>query len=366
MNIPFFDYKKIYLSNKNLFNKKFISLSTKGAFIMQKELEIFEKNICKFTKIKYCLGVANATDALELLLIASDIKKNDEVIFCSHTMIATASAIKSCGATPVPIDCDKDHLIDINKLSKAISKNTKALIVTQLNGRVANMDKILSIVKKYKLKLFEDSAQALGAKFKSKSAGSFGLGGCISFYPAKILGCFGDGGAVITNSKNIYEKIKILRDHGRSKDGEVTSWGYNSRLDNIQAGILNVSIKSLRNIIYKRRLLAKMYFKYLKSNPFIKLPPKPNNKQHFDTFQNFEIEAKDRDSLRKYLLSNRIGTILQWGGKAVHEFSKLGFRQKLNFTEKVMRSSLLLPMNPFLTIKNIKFICTKINKFYDL
>jgi dTDP-4-amino-4,6-dideoxygalactose transaminase len=366
MNIPFFNYKKIYLSNKNLFNKKFISLATKGAFIMQKELEIFEKNICVFTKIKYCLGVANATDALELLLIAADIKKGDEVIFCSHTMIATASAIKSCGATPVPIDCDEDHLIDINKLSKAISKNTKALIVTQLNGRVANMDKILSIVKKYKLKLFEDSAQALGAKFKSKSAGSFGLGGCISFYPAKILGCFGDGGAVITNSKYIYEKIKILRDHGRSKDGEVTSWGYNSRLDNIQAGILNVSIKSLRNIINKRRLLAKMYFKYLKSNPFIKLPPKPNNKQHFDTFQNFEIEAKDRDSLRKYLLSNKIGTILQWGGKAVHEFSKLGFRQKLNFTEKVMRSSLLRPMNPFLTKMNIKFICTKINKFYDL
>jgi dTDP-4-amino-4,6-dideoxygalactose transaminase len=115
MNIPFFNYKKIYLSNKNLFNKKFISLATKGAFIMQKELEIFEKNICMFTKIKYCLGVANATDALELLLIAADIKKGDEVIFCSHTMIATASAIKSCGATPVPINCDEDHLIDINK-----------------------------------------------------------------------------------------------------------------------------------------------------------------------------------------------------------------------------------------------------------
>ena len=163
-------------------------------------------------------------------------------------MIATASAIKFAGAIPIPIEAGEDHLIDHTKIEEKITKNTVAIMPTQLNGRVAKMDEIELIADKYNLAIFEDSAQALGAKYKNKFAGTFGVGGCISFYPAKILGCLGDGGAVLCNDESIYKKILLLRDHGRDEKGNIDVWGYNSRLDNIQAGFLNFYMDSYESI----------------------------------------------------------------------------------------------------------------------
>jgi dTDP-4-amino-4,6-dideoxygalactose transaminase len=195
--------------------------------------------LAQYVGAKYVLGMANATDALHLALRAAGIGSGDEVIFSSHTMVATPAAIHFAGATPVPVECGPDHLIDSVAVEAAITLRTKAILPTQLNGRVADMDALQSIASKHGLAIFEDAAQALGAKYKGRSAGTFGEAACVSFYPAKTLGCLGDGGCLITNSDRIYEQVGLLRDHGRDASGDVVLWGLNSRLDNLQAAILN-------------------------------------------------------------------------------------------------------------------------------
>lgn len=332
---------------------------------MQEELSKFEKNLAKFCGAKFCVGVSNATDGLQMLLMAAGLKKGDEILMSTHTMIATASAAYFCGAKPVLLDIKKnDFLIDPEKIEKKINKKTKAIIVTQLNGRIADMNKILKIAKKFKLLVFEDSAQALGAKQYNKKAGTFGQGGCFSFYPAKVLGCFGDGGAVITNSQQIYKRILLLRDHGRN-NGNVKVWGFNARLDNIEAALLSFLLKKLPMFIKKRRKLAKMYFDNLNKIEQLSLPPAPNeNVKNFDIFQNFEIFAKDRNKLMRYLKSEGIGTSKQWFGKGLHNFKDLKMGQVSKKTKIIFDNLLLLPMNISLSNKEVEYICKKIKYFY--
>ena len=367
MKIPFFDYSQIYKIYSDDFNAIFKKISNKGSFIKQKDLELFEYNLSKFHGIKYSVGVGNATDAMQLLLIAADIGASDEVLFCSHTMSATASAIKSVGAKPIPVNCNNEYLIDHDDIESRINSRTKGIFVTQLNGRIADMKEIKKIANKHNLKIFEDAAQAIGSTYFDNAAGSFGVGGCISFYPAKILGCFGDGGAVVTNNKKIYEKISLLRDHGR-RNLNVECWGFNSRLDNFQAAILNFLLKKIKKNINHRRKIAKVYFQEFKKNPFIKCPPDNLiEKNRFDNFQNFEIQCLNRNKLREYLFLNKIGTILPWGGKAVHEFKNLKiYSKKLKFTETIMRKSLLIPMNQFLSIKQAIIVAKTVNNFYKI
>lgn len=367
MNIPFFDYQSLFKKNEEIFLKIFSDVGRRGAYIMQNDLSDFEKNIEKYTGIKHAVGVGNATDAMQLLLKAGGIGVGDEVIICSHTMIATASAIAFTGAIPIPVEAGNDHLIDPDSIVGAITSKTKAIMPTQLNGRVANMDLISTIAKKYGLQVYEDSAQALGAKYKGQCAGSFGLGGCISLYPAKTLGCFGDGGVVLTNDEYIFRKIKLMRDHGRDKDGNVSVWGFNSRLDNLQAAILNFFFQSYDKTIARRREIAELYHKELKDIDNLHLPPAVNSDEdHFDIYQNYEIEIENRDKLKEYLADKGIGTLIQWGGKAVHEFRDLGFKQSLPFTEKMMKKSLMLPLNMSVTDDEIKYICNCVRSFcYD-
>jgi dTDP-4-amino-4,6-dideoxygalactose transaminase len=365
-NIPFFNYPDLFAQHKMKLNEIFQSVAERGAFIMQDDLAKFEQRIAKYTGIKYVLGVANATDAMQLLLKAGGIGAGDEVLFCSHTMIATASAIKFTGATPVPVEAGPDHLMDTALIESAITSRTKAIMPTQLNGRVANMDAILAIADKHNLQVYEDSAQALGAQYKGRSAGSFGMGGCISFYPAKVLGCFGDGGAVLTNDVNIYNTIKLMRDHGRSEDGNVSVWGYNSRLDNLQAAILNYFFDDYETIVERRREVANLYNTNLKDlNTVVLPPPIDSSVENFDIYQNYEIEADRRDVLKEYLTNNGVGTLIQWGGMAVHEFKDLGFDQSLPYTEKIMRNSLMLPLNMTVTNNEVEYVCDCIKEFYN-
>ena len=365
MEIPFFNYQSLFKEHEKNLIEIFSDIGRRGAYIMQDDLSIFESKIEKYTGIKHAIGVANATDAMQLLLKAGGVGVGDEVIFCSHTMVATASAIAFTGATPIPVEAGSDHLIDPDSIIKAITSRTKAIIPTQLNGRVADMDKILDIAQEYGLQIYEDSAQALGAKYKDQCAGSFGLGGCISFYPAKTLGCFGDGGIVLTNDDNIYNAIKLMRDHGRGEDGNVSIWGFNSRLDNLQAAILNFFFQDYDKTVNRRRSVADLYHEELKDINELALPPATNsNNNHFDIYQNYEIEAERRDKLKSFLSDNGIGTLIQWGGKAVHEFKDLGFTQSLPITEKIMRDSLMLPLNMTVTDVEIKYICKCIRSFY--
>ncbi len=366
MKIPFFDYKKLYLNDKSKLDKIFTKVSSRGAFILQKEVSDLENKIKKFTHSKYAIAVANGTDAMQIYLKAYGIKKNDEIIISSHTMIATASAVNFCGAKPIPVDINwDDGLINPLEIEKKINKKTKAILITHLNGRTCDMDKILKIKKKYKLLLFEDAAQGLGSKYKNKFAGTFGDASSISFYPAKILGCLGDGGIILTNSKNYYKKMKLLRDHGRDTKGKIIYWGYNSRLDNIQAGFLNYFFTKFTKTVKRRREIAKLYNNELSDLNDLRLPPIDNKKRiNFDTFQNYEILAKNRDKLRKYLSNKGIGTIIQWNGVATNKLKKLGIYSNLKNSDMMFKQLLMLPMNNFLTNKEIIYITTVIKNFY--
>jgi len=367
MKIPFFNYPAVYELYKNDFIRILDEVGSRGAFIMQNDLSEFENEIARYSGSNFAVGVGNATDALEMLVSVAGIKKDDEVIISSHTMIATASAISANGAKAIPVECGSDHLIDPQSIEKSITNKTKCIMPTQLNGRTANMDQISDIANKYELQIIEDSAQALGSKFKDKNAGTFGLGGCISFYPAKVLGCLGDGGIILCNDKEIYDKLIMMRDHGRNPiSGDVLLWGRNSRLDNLQAAFLRHQFKNYNNVVARRREIAGLYQERLADIPQIVLPPNVNNQsEHYDIYQNYEIEAIKRDDLKTFLFENGVGTLIQWGGKGVHQFKELGYTDSLPFSEKIFNRMLLIPINMTITNDEIGYICEKIITFYN-
>jgi len=274
--IPFFNYPYLFKSKENDFLKIFKDVGYRGAFILQKDLLEFEENLAKFAGTKYAIGLANGTDAIWLALMAAGLEKGDEVIIASHTYIATAGAVHFAGGVPVPADCGTDHMIDPESVRKLITPKTKAILPTQVNGRCCNMDALLAIAKENDLFILEDAAQGLGAKYKGQGVGSFDIGGTISFYPAKNLGSFGDAGGFVTNNERIYNKIMLLRDHGRNDDGIFEMWGFNSRLDNLQAAFLNFKIGYYHEEIVKRRKIAQMYQENLGHIKELHLPPAPN------------------------------------------------------------------------------------------
>ena len=363
--VPFFDYPHVFNSDEQQLTEIFSDVGRRGAFIQQKDLEEFECRLAEYVGARYVLGVANATDALHLSLRALDISSGDEVIFSSHTMTATAAAVHFAGGTPIPVECRADHLIDPVAVEDAITLRTRAVMPTQLNGRTADMDALQAIADKHDLHIIEDSAQALGSKFKGRSAGTFGIAGCISFYPAKTLGCLGDGGCVITDDDEMYRKLLLLRDHGRAENGEVQIWGLNSRLDNLQAAILNHKLNNYDQAVDRRRELATLYDQQLAGIPQLVLPPAPGSSpDHFDIFQNYELEAENRDDLQAQLKRKGVGTLLPWGGKAVHQLDALGFTQKLPFTDRLFRRLLMLPMNTSLSNEDILYVCDCVQEFY--
>jgi dTDP-4-amino-4,6-dideoxygalactose transaminase len=365
--VPFFNYPHIYKQYEQEMLDIILNVVQRGAFIHQKENWEFEQNLANFLGAKYALGVANCTDGLILALRAAGIGRGHEVIFSSHTFVATASAIHHSGAKPIPVECGADHLIDTKAIEAAITPRTRAIMPTQLNGQVCDMEEILSICKKHNLILIEDAAQSLGAKYKGKSAGTFGLASAYSFYPAKVVGCFGDGGAVVTNDEALRDEVFLLRDHGRPAIGDVTKWGLNSRLDNLHAAILDFKLSKYHLDIERRREIAQMYEDGLADVSEMVLPPAPlSNPDKFEIYQNYEVEvdAKVREKLRNQLSENGVGTILQWGGKAVHEFTGLKLNYSLPFTERLMRRCFLLPMNTALTDADVNHVISQIRDFF--
>jgi dTDP-4-amino-4,6-dideoxygalactose transaminase len=366
-SVPFFDYPQLWSNQREDLLRIIDEVSSAGGFIMQKELLDFEDSLSKYTNSKHVIGVGNATDAMEIFLSAIGLKKGDEIIISSHTMLATASAIVANGGVPVPVDIGEDNLICPEAINDQITKNTVGIMPTQLNGRTCNMDEICIIAEKNGLFIVEDAAQALGSKFKGQSAGTFGLASCISFFPAKVLGCLGDAGAILTEDQNIFEKSYQLHDHGRDLDGEVKSWGRNSRLDNIQAAILDFKLKSYDQAIIRRREVARIYDSELKNLNQLKLPPGPDaSPDHFDVYQNYELQASHRDELKLFLNQKNIGTLIQWGGKAVHQWNGLGFQQSIPNVERFFEECIMLPMNTFISDDDVYYTCNKIKEFYQL
>jgi dTDP-4-amino-4,6-dideoxygalactose transaminase len=364
-SVPFFNYSRAYLDDREDLLRIFEDVGHRGAFIMQKDLRDFEAALAAYTGAQYSIGVANATDGLELAWMAVGLRSGDEVICCSHTMLATAASIKTAGGTPVPVELGDDNLIDPDAVEAAINPRTVGIMPTQLNGRTCNMDRIMAIANKYRLFVVEDAAQALGSRFKGKHAGTFGQAAAISFFPAKVLGCLGDGGGVITNDYGIFDKVYQLHDHGRDVNGEIKSWGRNSRLDNLQAAILSHRLASYDKVIARRRAIAAIYQDQLGDLEELQLPPAPDaNPDHFDIYQNYELQADRRDALKEHLRIHGIGTLIQWGGKAVHQWERLGFTVKLPKVERFFERCIMLPMNMFIDDDDVNYVSDQIRTFY--
>jgi dTDP-4-amino-4,6-dideoxygalactose transaminase len=363
--IPFFNYRGAFSAREEEFIEIVRDVLRRGAFIQQRDLAEFEDALARYLGVSHALGVGNATDGLIFCFRAAGISAGDEVIFPSHTMVASPAAVAHVGGIPVPVDCGPDHLIDPDAIERAVTEKTKAIMPVQLNGRTCDMDRIEAIAAKHNLIIIEDAAQALGSKFKGRYAGTFGVAAAFSFYPAKILGCFGDGGAVVTNDSDVARKISLLRDHGRNENGEVETWGFNSRLDNVQAAILHAQFRDYDEIIERRRSIALLYDSLLSDLSELVLPPGPSDGgDHFDVFQNYEIEADRRDELKAYLSDKGIGTIMQWGGTPVHQFKGLGFNVSLPKTERFFARCLMLPMNMMVTDEEVRYIGAAIRAFY--
>jgi dTDP-4-amino-4,6-dideoxygalactose transaminase len=363
--IPFFNYPALFARDESELMPIIHDVLRRGAYIMQKDLFQFEENLANYLGVKHVIGVADGTVALMMGLRAAGIGNGDEVIVPSHTFVASAAAIHHVGAQPVLADCDADHLMDSADVARKITSRTKGIMPVQLNGRTTNMDGIEALALKNGLKIVEDSAQALGSKFKGRFAGTFGVAGTSSFYPSKTLGCFGDGGGVFTNDDSAAEHMRELRDHGRSASGDVTSWGYNSRLDNLQAAVLDFKLSRYDQDIARRREIAAMYDEKLKSLPGMALPPAPDaDPDHFDIYQNYEVESDQRDALRTHLDASGVKTIIQWGGKTIHQFRDLNLNDDVPQTEALTKHFFLLPMNTSLSDEDVVYICEQVQRFY--
>lgn len=365
--IPFFNYPYLFKKDESEYVDIFKDVGRRGAFILQKDLEDFEAALESFLGVKHVFGVADGTSAIVLGLLACGIGPGDEVIMPSHTYIATAGAVHTVGATPVLADIGDDNMLDPDDVEHRITSRTKAICPVQINGRCCDMDRLQAIADKHGLMIIEDAAQGLGARYKGRYAGTFGEFGTISFYPAKLLGCFGDGGAILTDSDEKAELISSLRDHGRDKDGKVVRWGINSRLDNLQAAFLNAKFKKYDEDIARRREIASRYDAAFADMNEIDVPVGPDSDpDRRDVYQNYEMAADHRDSLRTYLREEcGIGTIVQWAGTPVHQFHDLGFDQNdLPRTDAFFKRCLMLPMNMALNDGEVDHIINSVKSFY--
>ena len=365
--VRFVDFPQQYRKMESELMGTIKTVLSQGDLILRQQLRDFENNLAAFVGTKYAVGVSNCTDGLYLTLEACGIGAGDEVITVSHSFVATVAAIHHTGATPILVDVGNDHNLNVNELEKAITPKTKAILPVHLNGRMCNMEEIMNLAERHNLLVIEDAAQVLGGSYKGQKAGSIGLAGCFSFYPAKTLGATGDAGAVVTNSQELYEKLVLLRDHGRLNKTDLAGWGYNCRLDNLQAAILDLKLKYLPEWIRRRRELAGFYHKYLAHLPQITLPPAPTNEEpYYDVYQNFVIEAENRDQLFEHLTQNGIETLISWP-KAVHHQKSLGLTHfKLPRTDELCRKVISLPLTTELTDEQIEFVANTIAKFYTM
>jgi dTDP-4-amino-4,6-dideoxygalactose transaminase len=367
--VPFFDFKAVFAEDPDGFAETFRATLAGGGIILQRAVEEFEERLARYLGCRFAVGLSDCTNSMQIGIRALGIGAGDEVIICSHTFIATAQAVRFAGATPVPVEMQADRMIDPDAIGPAITPKTKAIMVTQLNGRVCDMDRVESVAGRHGLLVLEDAAQALGASFAGRRAGTFGTFGAFSFYPSKLLGGFGDGGALTTNDEALADRVFRMRNHGanRSKQLEADTplWSTNSRLDNIHAAILNFKFADFPRTLARRRQIARTYHAAFEGLPGFGRPPGPDEPgPHFDVYQNYEIEVADRDSLRAHLQSRGVGTIVQWGGAAVHQMRGLGFTQRLPRTERFFERCALLPMNQYMSDEQVIHVCSMVRAFY--
>jgi dTDP-4-amino-4,6-dideoxygalactose transaminase len=363
--VPFFNYAALFEQDRAGLTRVILDVCSRGAYIMQRDIQEFEAALAAFTGARHAVGVADGTNAILLGLRALELPAGSEVIMASHTYVATANSAHFAGLVPVPVECGRDHMIDPASIEEAITPRTKVIMPTDLNGRCCDMDAIGAIARKHNLIVADDAAQALGARFRGVHAGLNGAFGTISFYPAKVLGCFGDGGAVITNDDRIANHVRLARDHGRNDDGEFVMWGTNARLDNLQAAILNYKLKSYEQVMKRRRSMAARYDDGLRDVPELHLPPAlDSDPRHYDIYQNYEIEAEHRDELRDHLKSHGVGSLIQWAGQPLHRIKALGLARHLPKTDRVFERCLMIPIHLAMSDADVDYVVDTIRAFY--
>ena len=369
--IKFWSYKREYLKYKKQIIKSVTQSINSGTIFFGNELKKFEKTFTKKYMSKYGVAVGSGTDALLISLKSIGIKNGDEVITAANTAIPTISAIVNAGAIPKLVDIDDNYLIDVNKIEKEINHKTKAIIPVHLYGQPCNMEKIIQLSKKYKIKIIEDCAQSQGAKYKNKFVGNFGDLGCFSFYPTKILGAYGDGGFIITSDYNLFKKIKRIRFYGietvDAKNKFFNKYysnenGVNSRLDEIQSSILNFKLKKIDYFIKRRRELAKIYLKEL-SNTNLILPKEILNSQHvYHLFTVYHVKAKNIiNELKKKNIETRV--IYPYPIHKMNAYSKIRHNKKRLINSEIKSKGIFcLPLYPELKNQEVKAICKSLIK----
>ena len=366
--MDFVNLKKQYLNNKNIINKSINKVLLSCNFIMGKEVSILENKLKNIVKSKYCLVVSSGTDALLLSLMSLNIKKNDEVIIPNFNYISSAEVVSLLGAKPILVDVNLENgLINEKLIQNKISNNTKAIIPTSLFGLMPNYLNIKKIIKKYKdITIIEDAAQSFGSSYKNIMSGNIAQISCTSFFPTKSLGCYGDGGAIFTNSKKIYNKILMLRSHGQKQKYNHLIVGTNSRMDTIQSAIVLSKLKIFNKEMKKRKFLYNKYINYFTkifNNNEVKLFEIPKNSNI--NFSYFCIRVKNRDLLIKLLLKNKISYAIY--------YPKLISQQKAYFDKNITLSCnnglilcseiISLPINPYITDIEFTKITSTFNQF---
>ena len=346
------DLKKEYLSISEELNRNIRRVLNSGFYILGEEVKKFEENFSKYTGTDYAVGVNSGSDALFLALKSMGVGKGDEVITVSHTFISTVDAISRSGAKPVFVDINHDtYCMDVSKIEEKITEKTKAILPVHLYGHPADMDPICKLKEDYGLYVIEDACQAHGAEYNGKKAGSIGDMGCFSFYPTKNLGAYGDGGAVVTDNEEIKEKLIQMRNYGQSEKYHHDFVGVNSRLDELQAVILQTKLKHLDKWIERRRKNAEIYRRLLQDSDVI-LPVEKRFAKH--AYHLYVIRSKNRDYLKKKLLQNDINAQIHYPIPVHKQKAYLNFNDfKLDTTDKICNEILSLPLHPWMDYEEI-------------
>lgn len=370
-NIKMVDLQKQYLQIKAEIGKAIEEVLTSTAFIQGPQVSDFATALARHTGSEHVVTCANGTDALQIAMMALGLKPDDEVIVPVHTYVATAEVIALLGLIPVFVDVDENTFnIDVHQLEKAITGKTKAIVPVHLYGQCADMDSILSIAKAAGLHVIEDAAQALGAEYRfsngqRKTAGTMGTVGTTSFFPSKNLGCYGDGGAIFTQDGALADRIKMISNHGQRIKYHHDIVGVNSRLDTLQAAILNVKLKYLEGYTAKRNQVADFYDSHITSGHVLK-PVRAKNSTHVFHQYTVKVNGKNRDDFQKYLSSNGIPTMIYYP-VPLHlqkAYRRPPFHEgSFPVTEKLSKTVISLPIHTEMDASQLEFICETINKF---
>ena len=372
--IQMVDLKSQYEKIKTEVDVAIQSVLDNTAFINGPEVKAFQVELEKYLDVKHVVPCANGTDALQIAMMALDLKPGDEVITADFTYVATAEVIALLGLKPVLVDVIPDTFeIDVNAIEKAITPKTKAIVPVHLFGQCADMEAIMALAKKHNLYVIEDTAQAIGAEYKfangtTKKAGTIGTVGCTSFFPSKNLGCYGDGGAIFTNDDALASKIRIIANHGQSAQYIHDSIGVNSRLDSIQAAILRIKLRDLDTYAFARNKAASFYDNAFANHPNLKTPARANFSNHVFHQYTLQLNGVDRNAFREFLASKEIPAMIYYPIPLHLQKAYLDVRYKAGdfpVTEKLCATVISLPMHTELDEETLKYITDSVLEFFN-